>query len=103
MVVASTRGSMPKSDTWGGSNSGVECQLPKLDVAGSNPVSRSTQHGCPVSQQYLNRLPPQAPIPSCSGGSLPLSRALHDHASLTSTPGIATCPPTINETNQIQL
>ena len=24
-----------------GSNSGVECQLPKLDVAGSNPVSRS--------------------------------------------------------------
>jgi hypothetical protein len=32
-----------------------------------------------------------------------LSRALHDHASLTSTPGIVTCPPTINETNQIQL
>src|ERR1700752_3837032 len=27
---------------WSGSNSGVECQLPKLDVAGSNPVSRST-------------------------------------------------------------
>jgi hypothetical protein len=26
---------------WSGSNSGVECQLPKLDVAGSNPVSRS--------------------------------------------------------------
>ncbi len=25
----------------GGSNSVVECQLPKLDVAGSNPVSRS--------------------------------------------------------------
>jgi hypothetical protein len=24
-----------------GSNSAVECQLPKLDVAGSNPVSRS--------------------------------------------------------------
>gem|GEM_PF-2708105 len=24
-----------------GSNSVVECQLPKLDVAGSNPVSRS--------------------------------------------------------------
>ena len=29
-------------DVWSGSNSGVECQLPKLDVAGSNPVSRST-------------------------------------------------------------
>jgi hypothetical protein len=27
--------------TEGGSNSVVECQLPKLDVAGSNPVSRS--------------------------------------------------------------
>ena len=26
----------------GGSNSAVECQLPKLDVAGSTPVSRST-------------------------------------------------------------
>jgi len=25
----------------GGSNSVVECQLPKLDVAGSTPVSRS--------------------------------------------------------------
>ena len=25
----------------GGSNSAVECQLPKLDVAGSIPVSRS--------------------------------------------------------------
>ena len=24
-----------------GRNSGVECQLPKLDVAGSNPVARS--------------------------------------------------------------
>ena len=28
-----------------GSNSVVECQLPKLDVAGSNPVSRSTNEG----------------------------------------------------------
>ncbi len=27
----------------GGSNSVVECQLPKLDVAGSNPVSRSIE------------------------------------------------------------
>ncbi len=27
--------------TSSGSNSVVECQLPKLDVAGSNPVSRS--------------------------------------------------------------
>ena len=25
-----------------GCNSGVECQLPKLDVVGSNPTSRST-------------------------------------------------------------
>lgn len=29
-----------------GSNSVVECQLPKLDVAGSSPVSRSI-FGCP--------------------------------------------------------
>jgi hypothetical protein len=31
------------TDFWqaSGSNSVVECQLPKLDVAGSNPVSRS--------------------------------------------------------------
>ncbi len=29
------------SDPKGGSNSVVECQLPKLDVAGSSPVSRS--------------------------------------------------------------
>ncbi len=28
-----------------GSNSVVECQLPKLDVAGSSPVSRSTFQG----------------------------------------------------------
>src|SRR5262249_44890695 len=27
-----------------GSNSVVECQLPKLDVAGSSPVSRSSNH-----------------------------------------------------------
>jgi hypothetical protein len=26
----------------GGRNSAVECQLPKLDVAGSTPVARST-------------------------------------------------------------
>jgi hypothetical protein len=31
-----------KSPTNCGSNSVVECQLPKLNVAGSNPVSRST-------------------------------------------------------------
>ena len=29
------------SSTSSGSNSAVECQLPKLDVAGSIPVSRS--------------------------------------------------------------
>jgi hypothetical protein len=31
-----------QNNKWSGSNSGVECQLPKLDVAGSNPVSRSS-------------------------------------------------------------
>ena len=30
-----------KKDSFRGSNSVVECQLPKLKVAGSNPVSRS--------------------------------------------------------------
>ena len=30
-----------------GRNSVVECQLPKLDVAGSNPVARSTLLGIP--------------------------------------------------------
>ncbi len=33
--------------TTSGSNSVVECQLPKLKVAGSNPVSRSFALPCP--------------------------------------------------------
>ena len=35
-----------------GSNSAVECQLPKLDGAGSNPVSRSL-----FSRNFLNQTP----------------------------------------------
>ena len=29
-----------------GRNSGVECQLPKLNVVGSNPIARSNLFGC---------------------------------------------------------
>src|SRR6266851_5408227 len=32
-----------------GRNSAVECQLPKLDVAGSTPVARSTNSSCRIS------------------------------------------------------
>ena len=39
-----------------GSNSVVECQLPKLDVAGSTPVSRSIFFCCP-DQTEKNWLP----------------------------------------------
>ena len=42
-----------------GSNSVVECQLPKLDVAGSNPVSRSNK------TKYLGQNQPST-IPSIS-------------------------------------
>ena len=35
----------------------VECQLPKLDVAGSNPVLRSSP--CPSEQRRLVRSPSQ--------------------------------------------
>jgi hypothetical protein len=47
MVIGSASGDSPVSPNASakskerGSNSVVECQLPKLDVAGSNPVSRS--------------------------------------------------------------
>jgi hypothetical protein len=34
-------GYLARIDWTSGSNSAVECQLPKLDVAGSIPVSRS--------------------------------------------------------------
>ena len=44
-----------------GSNSVVECQLPKLDVAGSNPVSRSIRinglhHFVPPCAPFVLRL-----------------------------------------------
>src|ERR1051326_8505039 len=39
-----------------GSNSVVECQLPKLDVAASNPVSRSTFQNALYLQQRTRRL-----------------------------------------------
>ena len=35
-----------------GNNSVVECQLPKLKVAGSNPVSRSNKHQSPRGGQF---------------------------------------------------
>ena len=41
--------------TTSGSNSVVECQLPKLDVAGSSPVSRSKKsilYGFPSLQRF---------------------------------------------------
>ena len=37
----------------GGSNSVVECQLPKLDVAGSTPVSRSIFHTLRKYHRFL--------------------------------------------------
>ena len=40
----------------GGSNSAVECQLPKLDVAGSIPVSRSNSFGCRFNKPYRQRV-----------------------------------------------
>ena len=41
-----------------GRNSEVECQLPKLDVAGSNPVARSGWDDSPHSGRPLLLLPP---------------------------------------------
>jgi hypothetical protein len=41
MDVLSWRVSVSAGQLLSGSNSAVECQLPKLDVAGSIPVSRS--------------------------------------------------------------
>gem|GEM_PF-1062865 len=37
-----------------GSNSVVECQLPKLDVVGSNPISRSIFMGLSTPSVYAN-------------------------------------------------
>ena len=37
---------MYKSVSSSGSNSAVECNLAKVEVAGSNPVSRSRQKNC---------------------------------------------------------
>jgi hypothetical protein len=41
-----------------GSNSVVECQLPKLDVAGSTPVSRSKINNLEASQKQTLHSPP---------------------------------------------
>src|SRR5436305_967215 len=42
----------------------VECQLPKLDVAGSNPVSRSTMSRTSVRRRRLRRrFTPRSPTP----------------------------------------
>ena len=45
-----------RCNTPGASNSVVECQLPKLKVAGSNPVSRSLRHGKVRLSVHLVRL-----------------------------------------------
>src|SRR5688572_26643910 len=39
-----------------GSNSAVECQLPKLDVAGSIPVSRSSSPRFTVKSSFQSKL-----------------------------------------------
>jgi hypothetical protein len=44
----------------------VECQLPKLDVAGSSPVARSLSH-CEI-RVYENRLPASAADFACPNG-----------------------------------
>ncbi len=36
----------------GGRNSVVECELPKLDVAGSNPVARFYFHHCAKARSH---------------------------------------------------
>jgi hypothetical protein len=41
-----------------GSNSVVECQLPKLDVAGSSPVSRSKINNLQRAQKHTLHSPP---------------------------------------------
>ena len=41
-----------------GSNSVVECQLPKLDVAGSSPVSRSKINNLQAPEKYTLHSPP---------------------------------------------
>ena len=41
-----------------GSNSVVECQLPKLDVAGSSPVSRSKINNLQTAQKHTLHSPP---------------------------------------------
>ena len=42
--LTTLRGRVTADVTQRGRNSGVECQLPKLDVTGSNPVARSPSH-----------------------------------------------------------
>ena len=48
--VDKSRGIRLKSRFRCGSNSVVECNLAKVEVAGSNPVSRSTPEACSMPQ-----------------------------------------------------
>src|ERR1041384_5644630 len=67
----------------GGSNSVVECQLPKLDVAGSIPVSRSTSlspWNSDCKYRFCKRLPicfPSMPASLQGPAWLPAQDALH--------------------------
>ena len=49
-AVDSPAARMYHSGRKGGRNSVVECQLPKLNVVGSNPIARSNADGRTVSQ-----------------------------------------------------
>jgi hypothetical protein len=49
-----------------GCNSVVECQLPKLDVAGSTPVTRSNFQVFALCQRCADCLPTMGPSPSLS-------------------------------------
>jgi hypothetical protein len=57
-----------------GSNSVVECKLPKLDVAGSIPVSRSTIEfrAVVIKKRFNLGSPPEADAPSAQ---IPVSRS----------------------------
>ena len=45
-----------------GNNSVVECDLAKVEVAGSNPVSRSNFRRPPGLEVTIERIPPDSPI-----------------------------------------
>src|SRR6185437_9299939 len=88
-----------------GRNSGVECQLPKLDVTGSNPVARSEKDTTgdqpplvpfllfrmlnPTAKALCARSPPSSCSPSAASSCLPR----HHSVSSGSHQPIALPPP----------